>query len=208
MKKIISVAFCLLIASLSLSSCGKKESEDAAGMQAEKESVKVLVAFFSYGGNTRKLAETAAQYTGGDLFRIETEKSYSEDYDKCLEETAREMEENARPALSSHVENMEAYDVVLLGYPIWWGCMPMAVNTFLEEYDFEGKIIAPFCTHGGSGLGSSEQDLKKLCPNAETFEGLAVYGSRADQAGEEMADWLEGLGLYGENQDREEEIQD
>lgn len=149
----------------------QKGSEDAAGMQAEKESVKVLVAFFSYGGNTRKLAETAAQYTGGDLFRIETEKSYSEDYDKCLEETAREMEENARPALSSHVENMEAYDVVLLGYPIWWGSMPMAVNTFLEEYDFEGKIIAPFCTHGGSGLGSSEQDLKNCARMQKLLRG-------------------------------------
>ena len=98
---------------------GKRKG--AAGRQAEEGTGKVLVAFFSYGGNTRMLAETAARYTGGDLFRIETEKSYSEDYDTCLEETAREMEENARPALASHVVHMEEYDVVLLGYPIWWG---------------------------------------------------------------------------------------
>lgn len=206
MKKIISVTICIL--TVSLSSCGRDQVDDAAGAQTEKENVKVLVAFFSYGGNTRKLAETAALYTGGDLFRIETEKSYPEDYDKCLEETAREMEENARPALTTHVENMEEYDVVLLGYPIWWGSMPMAVNTFLEEYDLEGKIIAPFCTHGGSGLGSSGKDLKKLCPDAEILEGLAVAGSRADQAGGETADWLEGLGLYREGPSREEEVQE
>lgn len=154
MKKIIPVTICFLIVSLSLSSCGKEKAEDTARQQAEGDTGKVLVAFFSYGGNTRKLAENAARYTGGDLFRIETEKSYAEDYDTCLEETAREMEQNARPALTTHVENMEEYDVVLLGFPIWWGSMPMAVNTFLEEYDFEGKIIAPFCTHGGSGLGA------------------------------------------------------
>ena len=208
MKKIIPVTICFLIASLSLSSCGKEKAEDTARQQAEGDTGKVLVAFFSYGGNTRKLAENAARYTGGDLFRIETEKAYAEDYDTCLEETAREMEQNARPALTTHVENMEEYDVVLLGFPIWWGSMPMAVNTFLEEYDFEGKIIAPFCTHGGSGLGSSVTDIEKLCPDAETADGLAVYGSRADQAGEQVAEWLEKLGLYGENQDREEEIQE
>lgn len=155
MKKIIPVTICFLIVSLSLSSCGKEKAEDTARQQAEGDTGKVLVAFFSYGGNTRKLAENAARYTGGDLFRIETEKSYAEDYDTCLEETAREMEQNARPALTTHVENMEEYDVVLLGFPIWWGSMPMAVNTFLEEYDFEGKIIAPFCTHGGSGLAEA-----------------------------------------------------
>ena len=180
MKKIIPVTICFLIASLSLSSCGKEKAEDTARQQAEGDTGKVLVAFFSYGGNTRKLAENAA----------------------------REMEQNARPALTTHVENMEEYDVVLLGFPIWWGSMPMAVNTFLEEYDFEGKIIAPFCTHGGSGLGSSVTDIEKLCPDAETADGLAVYGSRADQAGEQVAEWLEKLGLYGENQDREEEIQE
>lgn len=118
-KKIITAVLCLLAVSLSLSSCGREKAEGAAGRQAEEGTGKVLVAFFSYGGNTRMLAETAARYSGGDLFRIETEKSYSEDYDTCLEETAREMEENARPALASHVVHMEEYDVVLLGYPIW-----------------------------------------------------------------------------------------
>lgn len=117
MKKIIPVTICFLIASLSLSSCGKEKAEDTARQQVEGDTGKVLVAFFSYGGNTRKLAENAARYTGGDLFRIETEKSYAEDYDTCLEETAREMEQNARPALTTHVENMEEYDVVLLGFP-------------------------------------------------------------------------------------------
>lgn len=202
-KKIITAVLCLLAASLSLSSCGREKAEGAAGRRAEEGTGKVLVAFFSYGGNTRMLAETAARYTGGDLFRIETEKSYSEDYDTCLKETAREMEENARPALASHVVHMEEYDVVLLGYPIWWGSMPMAVNTFLEEYDFKGKVIAPFCTHGGSGLGSSVEDLKKICPEAEAAEGLAVYGSKADQSEDQVKEWLDKLGLYGEEQDRE-----
>ena len=143
------------------------------------------------------LAETAARYTGGDLFRIETEKSYSEDYDTCLEETAREMEENARPALASHVVHMEEYDVVLLGYPVWWGSMPMAVNTFLEEYDFKGKVIAPFCTHGGSGLGSSVEDLKKNMSGGRGSRGAGclwfqsgpVRGSGERMAGQTGTVW-------------------
>ena len=93
------------------------------------------------------------------------------------------------------MEHMDQYDVVFVGYPHWWGTMPMAMFTFLEEYDFTGKIIIPFCTHGGSALGSSEGDIESLCPDSELLEGLAVSGSRAINAQGDVEAWINGLGI-------------
>ena len=109
---------------------------------------------------------------------------------------AKEEQNNGeRPALSSHVENMSQYDVVFLGYPNWWGTLPQAVMTFLEEYDFNGKTIAPFCSHGGSRLGRGPQDIAALCPGAELLDGLAVSGSAVSGAQADVQEWLDGLNL-------------
>ncbi|HEX7467967.1 MAG TPA: flavodoxin [Methanobacterium sp.] len=141
-------------------------------------------------GNTEVIANMIQEITEGDIYRIETVNSYPEDYTKTTEVAKKEQEDNARPELSSSVENMESYNVIFLGYPNWYGTMPMSLYTFLEQYDFSGKTIMPFCTHEGSGLGYSEKDIKKLCPKSKLLKGLALHGSRVNAAKEDVTNWL------------------
>ena len=144
-------------------------------------------------GNMQYLAEFIGAETDGDLFQIITEKEYPTDYRDTTDLAAEEQENGERPALTSHVENMEQYDVIFLGYPNWWGTLPQAVVTFLEEYDFSGKTIIPYCSHGGSRLGSGPRDIAALCPNATLLDGLAVSGSSVSSAQKDVQDWLAGL---------------
>ncbi|WP_241243576.1 flavodoxin [Caldicellulosiruptor changbaiensis] len=141
------------------------------------------------------MAQKIQKLTGGDLFEIKPAKQYPEDYYETIEVAKEEKRKNARPELANKLEDISPYEVVFLGYPNWWGTMPMAVFTFLESYDFAGKTIAPFCTHEGSGLGSSERDIKKLCPNANVLPGLAIRGSSVNQADKDIQNWLSRLGL-------------
>lgn len=141
-------------------------------------------------GNTEVIAKMIQEKTGSDIFCIETVNSYPADYTETTNVAQKELRENARPKLAAHIENMESYDVIFLGYPNWWGTMPMAVFTFLEEYDFAGKTIIPFCTHEGSGLGHSEKDIAKLCPKAEVLNGKSFHGSRVKSAQKEVTEWL------------------
>ncbi|MEA4931877.1 MAG: flavodoxin [Anaerolineaceae bacterium] len=171
--------------------------------QASDAAPKVLIAFFSRAGeninvgfiekgNTHVIAVIIAELTGAEMFKIETVTPYPESYSETTDIAKREQDENARPELSTHVENMDQYDIILLGYPNWWGTMPMAVFTFLEEYDFAGKTVIPFCTHEGSGLGRSERDLASLLPEVTLMDGLAIRGSNvnSDQARQSVSDWL------------------
>ncbi len=146
-------------------------------------------------GNMQYLAEFIVGETGGDLFQIITEKEYPTDYRDTTDLAAVEQDNDERPALTSHVENMDQYDTISLGYPNWWGTLPQAVMTFLEEYDFSGKTIIPFCSHGGSRLGSGPRDIEELCPDANLLDGLAVSGSAVSSAQGDVQEWLEGLDL-------------
>ncbi|HWT76468.1 MAG TPA: flavodoxin [Mobilitalea sp.] len=141
-------------------------------------------------GNTEVAATMIQELTGCDKFHIETVKSYPTDYTETTEVAQQELRKNVRPELTGHVENMDSYEVIFLGYPNWWGTMPMAVYTFLEEYDFTGKTIIPFCTHEGSGMGHSESDIKKLCPYAEVQKGLAIRGGSVKGAKNDIMRWL------------------
>jgi flavodoxin len=146
-------------------------------------------------GNTMVVARMIQKTTGGDSFRIEAVYPYPEDYHQTTDVAQKEQRANARPELTAHVENMDAYDVILLGYPNWWGTMPMPVFTFLEGYDFAGKAIAPFCTHEGSGLGRSVADIKELCPQSTILDGLAVRGGDVKRAQNKISEWLRRLGM-------------
>ena len=141
-------------------------------------------------GNTEVAAKMIREITGGDLFHIEAVKAYPEDYTETTKVAQKELDENARPELRGHVEAMASYNVIFLGYPNWWGTMPMPVFTFLEVYDFSGKIIIPFCTHEGSGMGRSERDITMLCPGATVAKGLAIHGSRVKNAKKDIEGWL------------------
>jgi flavodoxin len=146
-------------------------------------------------GNTEIVAKMIREMTNGDLFHIEAVNVYPPDYTETTEVAQEELRTNARPELTAHLENMASYDVIFLGYPNWWGTMPMPVNTFLEEYQFSGKTIIPFCTHEGSGLGRSVSDIRKACPQSTVLEGLAIKGSGVKNAQDEVSRWLREIGM-------------
>jgi flavodoxin len=141
-------------------------------------------------GNTEVAAKAIQSLAGGDLFHIDPVKAYPADYTEATEVAQRELSRNERPGLKGQLDSLETYDVIFLGYPNWWGTMPMAVFTFLESHDFTGKTILPFCTHEGSGLGQSERDIKKLCPGAHVLRGLAIRGGTVRKAEKAIASWL------------------
>lgn len=147
-------------------------------------------------GNMRAMAEVIQEQTDGDIFSIQTERTYSQNYRQSTNEAREELNSNARPALKTHVEDMSRYDVVYIGYPNWWGTIPTAVSTFLEEYDFTGKTIIPFASHEGSGLGSGVSAIRELCPGATLLDGFSVRGSRAteDSTKSEIETWLREIG--------------
>lgn len=172
-----------------------------------KNSKKVLVVFFSRTGenyavgniekgNTHIIAEMIAKETGGKLFRIETVNSYPDGYKACVEIAKKEKESNARPEVKGDVK-VEDYDVIFIGYPNWWGDMPMAVYTFIERHNWTGKTVVPFCTHEGSGLSGTERKLKDACKGATVSEGLAIKGTTAQnsqaQARQSVKKWLENI---------------
>ncbi len=141
-------------------------------------------------GNTEKAAQMLAKITGGEIYKIEQARPYSEDYDTCTAEAKEDLRANARPAVLNLPEHLDAYDEIYLGYPNYWGTMPMAVYTFLENYDFSGKIIHPFCTHEGSGLSRTERDIQKAAPDAVVTQGLAIHGSSVDHADDALRKWV------------------
>ena len=143
-------------------------------------------------GNTEVVAEMIQRLTGGELFEIDTLKTYSVDYTECTNGAKVEIQQKARPELKRYLASLDDYDKIFLGYPIWWSIPPMAVSTFLERYDFSGKKIFPFATHEGSGLGGSVNYIKKICPKAEVFDGLAIHGAEAAQSTAQVERWLKG----------------
>jgi flavodoxin len=146
-------------------------------------------------GNTEVVAKKIQALTGSELFQIRTVKAYPEDYTETTNVAQDELSENARPEFTAMVDDMDSYGVIYIGYPNWWGTMPMAVFTFLDSYDFSGKTIIPYCTHEGSGMGSSERDIKKLCPKAKVLSGLAIKGGTVGRADKDLAIWLKKLDL-------------
>lgn len=141
-------------------------------------------------GNTEIAAKLIREMTGADIFKMEPVVRYSPDYNTCIKEAQDDQGRNARPELKEYPKSLDEYDTVYLGYPNYWGTMPMAVFTFLEHYDFTGKIMKPFCTHEGSGLGSSVDDIKRLCPGAKVEKGLAIHGGSVEKAGKDIKKWV------------------
>ena len=170
------------------------------------ENRNVLVAFFSHTGenffpggtrfiekgNTHIAAEMVAEACGAELFEIKEAEPYSDSYRECVMRAKREVDENARPALVRDLD-VSGYDVIFLGYPNWCGTMPMPVWTFLENHDFAGKAICPFCTNEGRGLANSVADIRKLTADAEIKAGLAIKGSQVQEAHPAVAAWLKDV---------------
>ena len=157
---------------------------------------KILVAYFSATGTTKGVAEHIANGLNADIYEIVPEDPYTEadlNYNDNNSRTTIEMNDpNARPAISGSVENMEQYDIIFVGYPIWWGEAPRIVSTFMESYDFSGKTIVPFCTSGGSGIGSSASNLERLTSGATWLDGRRLNGSDSQDT---VMEWVNSLDL-------------
>jgi flavodoxin len=145
-------------------------------------------------GNTEMVAGIIKELTGANLFQIEPLQAYSRNYNECIEQAQADQKRNARPELKDYLESLDLYKVIYLGFPNYWGTMPMAVFTFLEHFDFTGKIIRPFCTHEGSGMGSSVNDIRRLCPDARMETGLAIYGGSVQKSEKDIEKWLKNGG--------------
>lgn len=141
-------------------------------------------------GNTHVVADILQQLTGADMFKIEPVKPYPDNYNECTDVAKREQDENMRPPVKSYPQNLDKYDIVYIGYPNWWGTMPMPVMSVLEKCNMAGKIIKPFCTHEGSGMGHSVSDIRRLCPDADVRDGLAIYGSDSHDAKSALSEWI------------------
>ena len=170
---------------------------------------KTLIAYFSradenyFGGsmryvkvgNTEIVVNIMKEMMSADTFKIEMKNPYSPAYMTCIDEAKKDLRAKARPELVSIPESIDEYDVIVLAYPNYWGTMPMAVFTFLENYDFAGKTILPLCTNEGSGMGGSESDIRKTCVGADVKKGLSITGSQAASSGEAVKKWLSANGL-------------
>lgn len=141
-------------------------------------------------GNTELAAGIIQELTDADLFKIEQVRPYAKSYNECIAQAQADQERNARPELKRYPESIAEYDIIYLGYPNYWSTMPMAVFTFLEHFDFSGKIIKPFCTHEGSGMGSSVSDIQKLCKTAAVERGLAIRGGSVLRAKSDIEKWI------------------
>lgn len=196
------------------------EEEAVSGRTAEDSAdTDMLVAYFSYAenadlpegvdvsssasiqvwndettGNTGIVAAMIADTAGADMFSIRTVEKYPDTYDATIDQGQEEQNADARPELASHIENLDSYDVIFLGYPNWWGDMPMAVYSFLDEVDLSGKTIVPFVTSGGSGFSNTIRTIEDMEPEATVQEGLAISGSAAANAQDQVTEWLNSLG--------------
>ena len=196
---------------------GTDEDSSAAEESSERN---ILIAYFTYGenaglssdadasssasiqvfngevtGNTGVMAHMIAESSGGELFSIRTVEPYPDNYNDTIDVGESEKDNNIRPELSTHIENLEQYDTVFVGFPNWWYGMPMVMYSFFEEYDFSGKTVIPFCTSGGSAFSDAIDEIKDMEPDATVLDGLHISGSSVNNAKDSVDEWVHGLGL-------------
>ena len=141
-------------------------------------------------GNTEVIAEYIQELDGADLFKVEPSLAYPEDYMECIDVAKKEQMDGARPEIRDALESIDGYDTVYIGFPNWWGTLPMVMFTQLEKLDFTGKTVKPFVTHEGSGFGSALKDLDKLCKGADIKKGLSIPGANVYDVKETVEVWI------------------
>lgn len=205
--------------SMAFAGCGNKTAEPPEGdwqnpaddtNRPVSEDANTLVVYFSVPdnkdnsyvekngeklGNTQYMAYVIQEKTDANIFRILPKEPYPTDHDALLEKAQEEIREKARPEIEGEIENFDSYDTVFVGYPNWNADMPYIMYTFFETYDFSGKTIIPFNTHGGSGFSGTPQTIAELEPNAKMLDGMSISRNEIENAEQDIADWLDGLGL-------------
>lgn len=198
MKKIFSL-FMSAIVSISLIACGNDEPEPeiSGGDNTEVlENSKILVAYFSWGGTTRRMAQQIEEQTGGTLFEIEPVVPYPTEYTPCTEVALEERDTDARPAIKNTVEDMESYDIVFIGCPVWWHTAPMIISTFTESYDLKGKIVVPFCTYASTYRDETLRKIVDLTPESTHLAGLGLTSGSVNSSN--IATWLKNINIVKE----------
>lgn len=196
MVKKLFIVIITVVMMLAVSGCtsnNEKESQtmkndQLSGEQTDLDS-KTLIVYFSKTGNTEEIAKEIQNLVGGTLVKIETIERYPEEYQETTVVAKREKEENARPQISTKIENMDQYDTIFIGYPIWWHDAPMAIYTFLEEYHFTNKTVIPFCTSGGNSIEESLVGIQNAIEGATLLKGLTANNQ------EEVQPWLKEIGI-------------
>ena len=171
------------------------ETDNPQNMTREEENSTVVING-KVLGNTQYVAQLIQEMTGGDIFRILPQKPYPTDHRTLVDLAREEQKQDARPTIAGKIESPEAYDTIFIGYPNWWGDMPMILYTFLEQYDFSGKTLIPFCTHGGSGFSRTIRTIQDKQPGATVIRnGYSLSRSRMERAPSGVAEWLKEIGL-------------
>ena len=152
---------------------------------------KVLVVYYSYSGNTRAIAQKIQKLTNADIFEIKTVKPYPAEYQAVVEQAAKEKQADFRPEIQANAENIAQYDVIFLGTPVWWYTMAPPVKTFMSKNNFDGKVIMPFCTHGGGGAAATFGDMQTLAPKAKVMSGIEIYEKGNLNTTSELIKWIE-----------------
>ena len=199
-KTVFSVVILLLLLAITgmqtLSAMDIMQSFQKANSKTTDEGIqgrKTLIIYYSRSGHTREAAKKIQAQTGGDLLEIETAAPYPREYADVVQQAKQEIEADYKPEIKTKVENIASYDVVFIGSPIWWGTIAPPVASFLAKNDLAGKTVVPFVTHAGSGLAQSVGDIKKLAPAAKVLDGLAIEGSKVNEANEKITSWLSRL---------------
>lgn len=159
------------------------------------DSKKAIIVYFSYTGNTRTIAKKISKSTGIDLLEIKPKQAYPDSHNDCVNKAKEELKAQARPEIILDNTDFSKYDVIILGYPNWWRTFPMPVATFLDKIETKGKTILPFCTHEGSGIGDSKNDLKKLCPESTIGREWICRGGKVNDSDESLAQWIKSISL-------------
>lgn len=200
-------AFAVLLAfftMLTLTACGADNSKSGAepnnGFSSEASAEptggnqKSLVVYFSWSGNTENVAKSIQKQTNSDIFEIVPTVPYSTDYNTVVSDAKTEQQNGARPEIKNSIANIADYDIIYVGFPNWWGDMPMILYTFFDTYDLSGKTVALFCTSGGSGLSNTVNEVKKLEPNATVTNGLHIGSGAAASPDSAVKAWLDEIG--------------
>ena len=205
MKRVLKYTSMMVSALMVSAACYGSVRSSQQKEQASMESKgKILIVFFSHAGenygvgnvkvgNTKLVADQIQKLTGGDEFEIVAEKSYDMTYDALTKLAKKEAENNEKPAFKGEVNDMDQYETIFIGGPVWWGTYPQVMFTFFDKYDLNGKTIIPFTTHEGSGLGKVVNDLKKLYPNATFKEAMSIYGHETRNNLSKVDKWLKRL---------------
>lgn len=180
---------------LSLMLAGALVMPNTKSFLAAEKTSKILIAYFSFSGNTRLIARDIESFVGGDFFEIQSQTPIQGDFESMVEAARRELATNARPALVRKIDNLDQYDTIFVGFPNWVGTMPMVLFSFLEAHDFKGKTLIPFCTHGTSGISNTISDFEAHANGGKVLRYFDVYRSDVQTARPQVKEWLQSLGF-------------